>query len=120
MEHELLAVFVGMRPSTHLLVAAGAEGDGAHRLGFAAVKTAEPCTRGRTPTSQVMGRMVLKSRPSGRTPARIASRVTCSSTSTKTLFDLLLLFAGGDVNAVGALGSVTAGPFPDQIGEDLP
>ncbi len=47
------------------------------------VNTADPWTRGSTPTLQLIGRMSSNPRPSGRTPFRIASRVAVSSTSLK-------------------------------------
>ena len=43
--------------------------------------TAEPCTRGSTSTWHSIARSDLSSRPSGRVPARIRSRTTCSSKS---------------------------------------
>ncbi len=41
------------------------------------VNSTEPWTRGSTPTSMVIGRMVLVSRPSARRPRRIESRSAC-------------------------------------------
>ena len=46
-------------------------------------KMAEPCVRGSTPTSQVIGRICLVLRPSMRLPSRIRSRTTRSSRASK-------------------------------------
>ena len=43
--------------------------------------TAEPCTRGSTSIEQLIGRSVLLSRPSGRVPARINSRMPWVTTA---------------------------------------
>ena len=48
------------------------------------VKRAEPCVRGRTPVSQVMGRTWVTARPSARRPSsRISRRISCFSNSSK-------------------------------------
>src|SRR5881409_2346610 len=50
------------------------------------VNSAEPCVRGSTPTSQLIGRTVSKSRPSTRSPcARTCSRIVRYSISSITL-----------------------------------